>query len=471
MGPGHPHPKSGPVATASDKANCPQPTKLDFPDLDDNVADKANCTQPAILDFPGDAFDATQRRRGAVLLHAAGALYLFAAMAAVCDDYFVPAIGKIARHLHMSEDVAGATFMAAATSSPELFINSVGTFVTEGDLGIGTIVGSAVFNILAVPACCGLFAGKCLQLDWWPLTRDSIAYSISIVLLIISLGDEKVSWQEAFILVISYFMYILVMCYNDSVKDCVERCIHRLSATNPEEVVSLVDKSSLCPGEAEEGGLSEEGRSEERSPPRCNATMVVWRILGWPIHTLLWLTVPDCRRHQRLYPLTFTISILYIGCFSYLVAWMITVIGDTLRIPDSVMGLTFLAAGTSLPEAISSIIVTNKGYGSMGISSSLGSNSFDILICLGIPWLIKSTAMPTQKNEHFVQINSKGMLYSSISLLLAMIVLYILFVFNHFKLDRKIGLVCLLTYAIFVVAATLNELNFYQEVNLPTCGW
>lgn len=58
----------------------------------------------------------------------------------------------------MKEDIAGATFMAVASSSPELFINSVGTFVTEGDLGIGTIVGSAVFNILAVPACCGLFA-------------------------------------------------------------------------------------------------------------------------------------------------------------------------------------------------------------------------------------------------------------------------------------------------------------------------
>nr|CAD7426651.1 unnamed protein product [Timema monikensis] len=62
--------------------------------------------------------------------------------------------------LGMSDDVAGATFMAAATSSPELFINSVGTFITEGDIGVGTIVGSAVFNILAVPACCGLFAGQ-----------------------------------------------------------------------------------------------------------------------------------------------------------------------------------------------------------------------------------------------------------------------------------------------------------------------
>ena len=54
--------------------------------------------------------------------------------------------------------------MAAATSSPELFINVVGTFVTEGDLGVGAVLGSAVFNILAVPACCGLFASK-VQLE------------------------------------------------------------------------------------------------------------------------------------------------------------------------------------------------------------------------------------------------------------------------------------------------------------------
>lgn len=44
----------------------------------------------------------------------------------------------------MNEDVVGATFMAAAASSPELFINSVGTFITKSDLGVGTIVGSAV---------------------------------------------------------------------------------------------------------------------------------------------------------------------------------------------------------------------------------------------------------------------------------------------------------------------------------------
>lgn len=50
--------------------------------------------------------------------------------------------------------------MAVGTSSPELFVNLVGTFITKGDIGVGAIVGSAVFNILAVAGISGIVAGK-----------------------------------------------------------------------------------------------------------------------------------------------------------------------------------------------------------------------------------------------------------------------------------------------------------------------
>lgn len=49
--------------------------------------------------------------------------------------------------------------MAMGTSIPELFFNILGTFVTEGDIGVGTVVGSDVFNILAAPAYCALLSG------------------------------------------------------------------------------------------------------------------------------------------------------------------------------------------------------------------------------------------------------------------------------------------------------------------------
>lgn len=54
-----------------------------------------NCTPPAIDDFPSDLLTEDQRREGAVLIHILISLYLFVALAVVCDNYFVPAVEKI----------------------------------------------------------------------------------------------------------------------------------------------------------------------------------------------------------------------------------------------------------------------------------------------------------------------------------------------------------------------------------------
>ena len=88
--------------------------------------------------------------------------------------------------------------------------------------------------------------------------------------------------------------------------------------------------------------------------------------------------------------------------------WMITVIGFTLGIPDTVMGLTFIAAGVSVPDALSGIAVVREGHGDMAVSNALGSNVFDILICLGLPWFI-STAIVNP--DEYVKVTSKGTIY------------------------------------------------------------
>uniref|UniRef100_A0A3Q3B4X3 Sodium/calcium exchanger membrane region domain-containing protein n=1 Tax=Kryptolebias marmoratus TaxID=37003 RepID=A0A3Q3B4X3_KRYMA len=85
---------------------------------------------------------------------------MFHALAIVCDVYFVPSLEKVSENLHLSQDVAGATFMAAGSSAPELFTSLIGVFITKGDVGVGTIVGSAVFNILVIIGLCGIFAGQ-----------------------------------------------------------------------------------------------------------------------------------------------------------------------------------------------------------------------------------------------------------------------------------------------------------------------
>lgn len=105
----------------------------------------------------------------------------------------------------------------------------------------------------------------------------------------------------------------------------------------------------------------------------------------------------------------------------------------------------------------------------MGISNSIGSNVFDVLLCLGLPWFIKSVFLPKIPGTSYVQINSEGLIYSSISLFSTLILLYTAFVVNKFRLDKKVGITCLTMYAMFLIIASLTELNVFFPVNLPTC--
>lgn len=67
-----------------------------------------------------------QRLKGGFLLCVAVSLYMFWAIAIICDDYFVPALDVICERLNLQSDVAGATFMALGSSAPELFASVIG---------------------------------------------------------------------------------------------------------------------------------------------------------------------------------------------------------------------------------------------------------------------------------------------------------------------------------------------------------
>ncbi|XP_055698635.1 sodium/potassium/calcium exchanger 3-like isoform X2 [Phlebotomus papatasi] len=455
-----------------------------------------NCTPAAILEFPSDGLTREQRQSGWIAIHVILVCYLFWLLAVVCDEYFVPAIESMCDSLKMKKDIAGATFMAAACSSSELFINCVGTFITEGDIGVGTIVGSAVFNILAVPACCGLIAGQIVLLDWWPVSRDCLMYGFAVVALISTLYDGRVMWYEALCLVSAYVIYIVAICCNDMIARKAQTVVHSCGeqfngsakcCTKPPKTVNegspLMDgvqrlkngytkdhtASTVDVSVTENCATSESDDCVAGGPwARKDESMFMF-ICRWPIAFLLWFTIPDCRRFPRLRFLTFITCVIWIGASSYVVAFLITAIGDTLNVPDSVMGLTFLAAGTSVPEAVSSVIVANKGHGTMGISNSIGSNTFDIMLCLGLPWLIKSLAFPATPGEHWVSLKSSGMTYSATLLLSALVGLYVSLLINKFKLDWKVGATCTFFYLFFLIISSMLELNFFFPVNLPTC--
>merc|ERR1719158_1306596 len=133
---------------------------------------------------------------GGIILWVILTLYMFKALGTVCDEYFVPALEMISEALQLSNDVSGATFMAAGSSAPELFTSLVATFLIVNEGGVGAIIGSAIFNILVIVGATCIFAGQVLQIWWYPLARDCSFYILAIVLLSVALEDSEVLWWE-----------------------------------------------------------------------------------------------------------------------------------------------------------------------------------------------------------------------------------------------------------------------------------
>ncbi|KTG39753.1 hypothetical protein cypCar_00034510, partial [Cyprinus carpio] len=434
-----------------------------------------------------------------------------------------------------------------------------GVFITKGDVGVGTIVGSAVFNILVIIGVCGIFARQTVVLTWWSLFRDSLYYIFSVLALILVIYDERVVWWESVLLVSMYGVYILIMKDNSPVEKMKNRLcfgmlvcfmspadalkrhsdsktlgktfeVYITPAGSPQESpVVMVDellilrphqlsfpeaglrvmitphfsprtrltmagrmlisenpvqpcmmqlaltlmthqninvcssqrqrllqenKKSRTSGktfgsrgivnggsvesqqtpedkEMTDGKKGAKVEAENSQPeeededgdemfkpfhfPAGYSARLKW-LVSWPLAVLLYCTVPNCvlPRWHRWFMITFIASTLWIAIFSYLMVWMVTIISYTLGIPDYIMGITFLAAGTSVPDCMASLIVARQGMGDMAVSNSIGSNIFDILLGLGFPWALRTLVVD---HGSAIFINNKGLVYSVILLL------------------------------------------------------
>ncbi|NWU86972.1 NCKX2 protein, partial [Onychorhynchus coronatus] len=559
-----------------------QRTLLDFTEQDQNgtpdphasmkyEAGHDNETDHAQGEYPTDLFTLEERRQGAVILHIIGMIYMFIALAIVCDEFFVPSLTVITEKLAISDDVAGATFMAAGGSAPELFTSLIGVFISHSNVGIGTIVGSAVFNILFVIGMCALFSKEILNLTWWPLFRDMSFYIIDLILLIIFFLDNFIMWWESITLLTAYFFYVAFMKFNVQVEEWVKKFLNRNKVekvttdaegkspnAGDKDDQTLTTKPRLQRGGssaslhnslmrnsifqlmihtldplAEELGsygnlkyydtMTEEGKFKERAsilhkiakkkcqvedserqngaanhgakvevavtPPSDSGPVqngIAHNVeeelflqneddeeqplsLAWPetrrkqltylfvlpIVFPLWATLPDVRKptSRKFFPFTFFGSISWIAFFSYLMVWWAHQVGETIGISEEIMGLTILAAGTSIPDLITSVIVARKGLGDMAVSSSVGSNIFDITVGLPLPWLLYAVINSFAP----VAVSSNG-LFCAIVLLFIMLLFVILSIAScKWRMNKILGFLMFGLYFVFLIVSVLLE--------------
>jgi len=247
---------------------------------------------------------------------------------------------KLALSFGISPLVVGLTIVAFGTSAPEVAV-SVGA-VLEGktDLAIGNVVGSNIFNVLFILGVSALITPLVVNRQ---LIRQEVPIMIGASLLLLAMGlDGKLSvWDSAmlFALLLTYSSYLVIQS-------------RRQSAA--EQASLSQDLASAAPG-------------------------------AW-----------DARLPAQLLLIAVGLVALVLGSDALVSASV--AFAKQMGVSDLVIGLTIVAAGTSMPEVATSVTAAIKGERDIAVGNVVGSSTFNILGCLGISGLVSGDlglVMPT----------------------------------------------------------------------------
>ena len=290
--------------------------------------------------------------------------------------------------------------MAVGSSAPELFV-ALFAVIKPGDhqaIGIGSIVGSAIFNLLFIVGAAALV--RKATLNRLPVIRDLSFYSISVALLVWFIWDGKLTILGTSVFLVVYIFYVIAVVY--------------WRKWFPYEDTSF----------------------ESEGEPKCDKK----GIIGLFDKTLCFIFPKP-----KNYYLVFFFSVLLIAGISWVLVELAVLISADLGIPEAIIALTVLAVGTSVPDLFSSIIVAKQGRGDMAISNAIGSNIFDILVGLGLPFLIVMLISGGS-------INAGGDLLTSTFILSASVLLLVLLLlFGKWKIGKITGVILIGSYIFYII--------------------
>ncbi|ETX06756.1 MAG: hypothetical protein ETSY2_15180 [Candidatus Entotheonella gemina] len=339
------------------------------------------------------------------------AIYL---LAVITDEFFIPSLDRFAQRFQLPGSVAGASLMAMGSSAPELSIALLSLFKAGGahsDVGIGTIVGSAVFNILVITGVSAIVQPA--HVSWRVVVRDVVMYVASIALLLATFADGRITVAEALAFLVLYGVYLFIL--------------FQWETASPIEMTDGVAVS-------------------ERTTPTHSS--------GWlyRAHMLVITAMGRLTGHAHItYIRAFLVSVAVIAVISWVLVDVAVVLAGAIGLPPVIVALTILAGGTSVPDMMASIIVARQGRGEMAIVNAIGSNIFDILVGLGLPWLIVLAI-----RGKTVQVGTGELWFSTLVLLSTVVLLYI-FLTTGRRLSRREGWVLLGVYTAYVLWTWLGS--------------
>lgn len=331
--------------------------------------------------------------------------FLLWILSIVTEEYFVPVLEKFSKKLKLSSEVIGSTIMSAGSSAPELFTSLFAVLKAKSvpSLGAGTIVGSAIFNILVITGASLLV--RRAKLTYQPILRDLIFYTATVVILFLTFQDQKITLTESLIFLSLYLFYLYIV-KNWSKWFKYKQDLVEIEKENVENINPILRLKFI--------------------------TFIFDKIYNFSKNLVYKLVI----------------SVALIGITTHYLVEAAVHLAEILQIHPAVIGLTLLAAGTSIPDLLSSVIVARKGYTDMAITNGLGSNIFDILFGLGFPYFIFFLLRGWDKEIPVVSHNLQASIFL---LFFTVLVTSFIFIIQRWKTKRRSGAFLILIYIAYLI--------------------
>ena len=248
-------------------------------------------------------------------------------------DRLTDGAASLARGLHVPEIVIGLTILAAGTSAPELFVSLVSALKGTSDLAVGNVIGSNIFNAMLIVGC-------------------------SAVVAPMAISHSTVQKDIPFALIASILMFLL--CFDDM--DSPHLWGNEISRSDGLILLTVFGAFMIYTFNKarKEGKMPDEEDEDEEDEKMPVDRKMVWK-------NVLWMAIGlACLIYG---------SNLFVDAASY--------VAYRFGVRQSVVGLTIVAGGTSLPELATSVVAARKGQSALAIGNAIGSNVFNILLILG----------------------------------------------------------------------------------------
>lgn len=301
-------------------------------------------------------------------------------------DFFVEGSSSVAKKFHVPAMLIGMTIVAMGTSLPECAVSVTASLANNNSLAVSNVIGSNIFNLMVVCGACALFSPLTIRQD---TLKKEFPLSIICAALMLVLGyiGMTLGHIDGIIFLVLFVGYLLWM----------------IQSAKKARAAVLSDPGQS--GQIEQAELVEENI----------AILPTWKSLIFIIGGM--------------------IAIKFGGDF---VVDGASSIASSMGLSQTLIGLTIVAMGTSLPELVTSLVAAKKGEVDMALGNVIGSDIFNILFVLGIATVISPIS--------FLMEN-----VIDIILLIIMSVIVLAFAWTRQQINRKEGILMLLMYAAYMV--------------------